>query len=226
MHTTTKIFTALLLSGALIAGGLSTPVITRVSAQERQAVLSTKLDEGQIVEAGQVLVLPFYLNTNGVGVDGVQVIGRFTGVPVNEVRLEVAGELRAQALSQEVTNEGFSVMLSSADPSLPLVSNSDTLLFQLTVVPAQAGEFKIEYDNENTLVPSSADSANILTTPEPISLAVATTAGPAGATQGGIRNAIIALLGAGVLVAVGLWVMRKQSSNKVSPPTPPVSPTV
>jgi hypothetical protein len=221
-------FTLVAVVMAVVWGGVGR--LSIVSAQNNQATLTTRFSEAEPVVAGQTISIPFYLDTKGVSVDGIQVTGRFAGVPLSEVRLEMAGELKAQALSQQITNEGFTIMLSSADPSLPLVTNGDVLLFELTVVPAEAGDFKIEYDSDNTLVPSTADSTNILAAPSPVSISVGSESGAGSSTTSpqtaSIFNAILALAVAGVIVALGVGYMKKQSRSKPTNASPtPMPPT-
>lgn len=204
---------------ALVAASTAT-----VLAQANQATLTFGTPENEEIVIGEAFSIPFYLNTNGISVDGVQVTARFAGVPVNEVRLEMAGEMRAQALSQEVTNEGFDLLLSSADPSLPLVTNEDTLLFELTVVPSAAGQFRVEYDRENTLVPSSADSTNILATPENVMIPVGVEPGvPAPGASSSLFNAVLALAAVAVLVVLGVLYMQRQSQQPSRPSDNPTT---
>jgi hypothetical protein len=115
----------------------------------------------QDLTVGEEVVLPVIFNSEGEGVDGVQVGIQFSE-SVGNPELNIENSLDLQTLSQSIDEQGLSVMFIPIDLMQNITITEDTQLFNFSFTPLQEGEITISFVEEETLSPSSETSENII----------------------------------------------------------------
>jgi len=146
----------------LLVSLLLVPTIQAQAPAQEERTAEVFFDtETASVQAGSESSINLVLNTNGLEIDALQVGWEVQGVPLTEVRFELAAGIPFSVFNDTVSSEKGSVYFLPTNPQSPFSSTSPTVLATLYFTPQENGAVTFLYDRESTVIASHDTSENI-----------------------------------------------------------------
>ncbi|MCD8484937.1 hypothetical protein LRY65_03600 [Candidatus Woesebacteria bacterium] len=96
-------------------------------------------------------------------IDGLELVGTVTGVPVTDWEVEVFSDANLQVVSQTFSGDAFSVVLAPTELAESVTLQPEMPVVAFRFVPEATGEMVVTLDPENTIVAGTDSEGNIYT---------------------------------------------------------------